>query len=199
MEGDIVDDERLQHMLQSHKDIEVIISVTGTDNEEIIVNLSEIINRFNARLQASRFNRMGNAFNGLLSVSINPVYFGSFRACLDSLSSERLQFNLTPANENINAQEDKVGFEIELYGLRDNVIDVELLRALIRNHLVIDEMTRKPYMSKVGQQLYKVRLKVSTDYIIDLDEVEEELLLTAENLDIHLVLNFDEEDLQEAI
>ena len=39
----------------------------------------------------------------------------------------------------------------------------------------------------------------STDYIFDIDEVESELQLLAEKLDVHLVVNFDEEELQEAI
>ena len=54
------------------------------------------------------------------------------------------------------------------------------------------------YICDKGQQAYKVRLQVSTDYIFDIDEVERELQLLAEKLDVHLAVNFDEE-LQEAI
>lgn len=199
MDGDNMSEERLQQIQQSYKDIDVIVSVTGSDNEEIVITLSEIINRFNGRLQASRFNRMNNVFNGLLYVSINPAYFGSFRSCLDSLSSDRLHFKLSPAEDYENTQHDRVRFDMELFGLKDHAIDVELLRALARNHLVIDELTRKRYMSEVGKSMFKVRLQVSTDYIIDMDEVEKELQLVVEDLGIHLVLHLDEEDMQEAI
>ncbi|WP_223670081.1 hypothetical protein [Kangiella shandongensis] len=192
-------EECLQQFQQSYKDIDVIVSVTGSGNEEIIITLSEIINRFNGRLQASRFNRMNNVFNGLLYISINPAYFGSFRACLDSLSSERLNFELSPAEDFDSKQQDRVRFEVELFGLKDHAVDVALLRALARNQLVIDELSRKRYMHNVGKPLYKVRLQVSTDYIIDMGEVEKELQLVAEDLAINLVLRLDEEDMQEAI
>ena len=79
-------------------DMEVIVSVSGTDNEDIIITLSEIINRFNGRLQASRFHRMDDRFSGLFYVSINIAYFGPFRACLESLNSKRLQFEFSPGN-----------------------------------------------------------------------------------------------------
>ncbi|GAA4347612.1 hypothetical protein [Kangiella taiwanensis] len=181
------------------EDMEVIVSVTGSDNELIIVTLSEIINRFNGRLQASRFNRIEKTFNGLFYISINLAYFGPFRACLESLNSDRLHFEFSPANSsNSSLTSDKISFEIELYGLRDKVVDVALLRALAQNQLVVDEMTRKQYICDKGRQAYKVRLQVSTDYIFDIDEVERELQLLAERLDVHLVVNFDEE-LQEAI
>ncbi|AKE52949.1 hypothetical protein [Kangiella geojedonensis] len=182
------------------EDMEVIVSVTGSDNELIIVTLSEIINRFNGRLQASRFNRIDKAFNGLFYISINLAYFGPFRACLESLNSERLHFEFSPANSSDNVfSNDKISFEIELYGLRDKVVDVELLRTLANNQLVVDELSRKSYICDKGKKAYKVRLQVSTDYIFDIDEVESELQLLAEKLDVHLVVNFDEEELQEAI
>ena len=181
------------------EDMEVIVSVTGRDNELIIVTLSEIINRFNGRLQASRFNRIDKTFNGLFYISINLAYFGPFRACLESLNSDRLHFEFSPANSSNNTiSNDKISFEIELYGLRDKVVDVELLRALAHNQLVVDELSRKSYICDKGKQAYKVRLQVSTDYIFDIDDVERELQLLAEKLDVHLVVNFDEE-LQEAI
>ena len=181
------------------EDMEVIVSVTGSDNELIIVTLSEIINRFNGRLQASRFNRIDKTFNGLFYISINLAYFGPFRACLESLNSDRLHFAVSPANSSNNTiSNDKISFEIELYGLRDKVVDVELLRALAHNQLVVDELSRKSYICDKGKQAYKVRLQVSTDYIFDIDDVERELQLLAEKLDVHLVVNFDEE-LQEAI
>lgn len=180
-------------------DMEVIVSVTGSDNELIIVTLSEIINRFNGRLQASRFNRIDKTFNGLFYISINLAYFGPFRACLESLNSDKLHFEFSPANSSTNGlTNDKISFEIELYGLRDKVVDVELLRALAQNQLVVDELTRKRYICDKGKQAYKVRLQVSTEYIFDIDEVERELQLLAEKLDVHLVVNYDDE-LQEAI
>jgi glycine cleavage system regulatory protein len=191
-------EQGLQHSDQG--DMEVIVSVTGTDNEQIIVTLSEIINRFSGRLQASRFNRIDKTFNGLFYISINLAYFGPFRACLESLNSERLHFEFSPANPSSNSLfNDKVTFEIELYGLKEKVVDVEILRSLSRNQLVVDELTRKRYINESGVPAYKARLQVSTDYIFDIDEVERELQLIAERLDLHLVVHFDEDDLQEAI
>lgn len=191
-------EQGLQHSDKGN--MEVIVSVSGTDNEQIIVTLSEIINRFNGSLQASRFNRIDKRFNGLFYISINIAYFGPFRACLESLSSERLHFEFSPADSTANvAIADKVVFDIELFGLRDKVIDVEIFRALSRNQLVVDELIRKRYTCESGRPAYKVRLQVSTDYIFDIDDVERELQLIAERLDIHLVFHFDEDELQEAI
>lgn len=181
-------------------DMEVIVSVSGTDNEDIIITLSEIINRFNGRLQASRFHRMDDRFSGLFYVSINIAYFGPFRACLESLNSKRLQFEFSPGNAaSSNALNDKVAFDIELYGLRDKVLDVEIFKALSRNQLVVDELIRNRYICESGKVAYKVKLQVSTDFIFDIDEVERELQLLAEELGIHVVINFDEDELQEAI
>lgn len=192
-------EQGLQHSDQG--DMEIIVSVSGTDNEQIIVTLSEIINRFNGRLQASRFNRIDKAFNGLFYISINLSYFGPFRACLESLNSDRLHFEFSPANSTANSLfDDKVCFDIELFGLKEKVVDVEILRCLARNQLVVDELTRKRYINELGATGYKVRLKVSTDYIFDIDEVEKELQLLAEQLDLLLVVHFDDdEELQEVI
>lgn len=181
-------------------DMEVIVSVSGTDNEDIIVTLSEILNRFNGRLQASRFHRIDGRFNGLFYVSINIAYFGPFRACLESLNSSRLQFEFSPGHPSTsNAVDDKVVFDIELYGLRDKVLDVEIFRALSRNQLVVDELTRDRYICESGLPAFKVKLQVSTDYIFDIDEVERELQLLAEKIGIHVVIDFDQDELQEAI
>lgn len=188
----------MQHSEQ--EDMEVIVSVTGTDNEQIIVTLSEIISRFNGRLQATRFNRLDKTFNGLFYISINVAYFGPFRACLESLNSGRLHFEFSPADSNSNVVlHDKITFEIEFYGLKEKVVDVEILRCLARNQLVVDELTRKRYTCESGLPAYKAHLKVSTDFIFDIDDVERELQLIAEKLDIHLVVHFEEYELQEAI
>ncbi|GAA0210446.1 hypothetical protein GCM10009123_17280 [Kangiella japonica] len=191
-------EQGLQH--SDNSDMEVIVSVSGTDNEDIIVTLSEILNRFNGRLQASRFHRIEDRFNGLFYISINIAYFGPFRACLESLNSKRLQFEFSPGHSlSSGILNDKVAFDIELYGLRDKVLDVEIFRALSRNQLVVDELTRKRYISESGKAAYKVKLQVSTDFIFDIDEVERELQLLAEKLDIHVVIDFEEDALQEAI
>ncbi|GAA4361692.1 hypothetical protein [Kangiella marina] len=180
-------------------DMEVIVSVTGSDNDLIIVTLSEIINRFNGNLQASRFNRIDKTFNGLFYISLNMAYFGRFRACLESLNSDKLQFEFSPANSSSNSfTDDKTRFEIELYGLKEKAVDVELLRALAQNQLVVDELSRKSYICNEGKKAYKVRFQVSTEYVFDIDELEKELQFLAEKLDLHLVVNFDDE-LQEAI
>lgn len=202
MQNGIGSEQLLEHLQQPEKDMEVIVSVTGNDNEEIIITLSEIINRFSGRLQASRFNRLDTSFNGLFYVSINIAYFGAFRACLESLNSERLNFEFSPAkSESSNGwtDNDKICFEVEFFGLKEQVIDVKLLRVLASNQLVIDEMSRKRYISESGKAAYKARLQVSTDFILDVGEIERELQLKAEELNIHAVIHFDEDDLQEAI
>jgi len=187
---------------ESQQDMEVIVSVTGKDNEQIITTLSEIINRFNGRLQASRFNRIDKTFNGLFYISLNLAYFGPFRACLESLNSERLHFEFSAAEKssaNDDYDRDSINFEIEIYGLKDSALNTEILSVLSENQLVIDEFSRKRYICERGRSAYKAHLLVSTDFILDIDEVERELQLVAEKLDIHLAVCFDDDELQEAI
>lgn len=188
---------------KSQRDMDVILSVTGKDNEQIIITLSEIINRFKGRLQASRFNRIDKTFNGLFYISLNLSYFGAFRACLESLNSDRLHFEFSPAEKDATSdrfERDSINFEIEIYGLKDCALNTEILAVLSRNQLVIDEFSRKRYMGGRGaNSVYKAHLQVSTDFIVDVSEVERELQLVAEKLDVNLNVIFDDDELQEAI
>ncbi|NVK22146.1 MAG: hypothetical protein HWD86_06480 [Kangiellaceae bacterium] len=183
------------------QDRQLILSVIGSDHPEIITTISEILYRFKGNLEASRFNRIHNKFSGLLAITINHMYLKPFMSCLESLTSDKVKFEFhsmetsTPIS---TLENEKVHFEISVWGLKERGINIELLRELNKHHLTVDSINTEAH-NELGQSMFSSQLVVSTEYVIDLDEVEQALQELASKLNINIMVFSGEERLQEAM
>lgn len=183
-------------------DKQIILSVTGSDHPEIITTISEILYRFKGNLEASRFNQIKDKFSGLLAISINSCFLPSFVTCLESLSSDKVRFefySLDDKHSVADFENEKISFEISIWGLKKRNVNIEILRELSKNHLTIDSINTQQHRDVFNQVGFSTQLLVSTEYVIDLDEVEQQLQELAKRLSINIMVHSEEERLQEAI
>ncbi len=186
-------------------DKEIILTVYGNRHESILLTISEILYRFKGIFLKSDFNRIGHQFSGLMHIAINHMYLKPFIACLDSLSSFNVRFDtqILQKQESQELQE-QIRFNFEVWGEEDSEFRLKLMQLLTRHHLVIESVKDSIKLDASGIAQFNSQISVATSFVVDEQEVEEDLQALTEGKSITvMLLNQEladgELDLQEAI
>ncbi len=157
-------------------DKELVLTVHGSEHEDILLTISEILYRFKGRFVSSHFNRVGLQFTGLMKIAINHMYLKPFITCLDSLTSYSVRFDTQIlTNEQGQRIHEQMRFELEAWGDENSDFKLKFLKWLSRHRLVVESMQDSIKTDASNNAQVHSHITVATEYVVDENEIQEEL------------------------
>ncbi len=203
--GVIRGEEKAKTGLQLDK--EVILTINGSEHEDIMLTISEILYRFKGTILSNHFHRIGLQFSGLMQIGINHMYLKPFISCLDSLASYSVRFDTQilgqEQSQRINEQ---IRFDFEIWGPENSEFRLKFLQWLGRHRLVVESTQDSVKQSANGEPQISSHIRVATEYVVDEQEIQEEIYELAQESGVTILLlnpdigdNLQDMELKEAI
>lgn len=157
-------------------DKELVLTVYGSEHEDILLTISEILHRFKGTFLSNNFHRVGLQFTGLMKIAINHMYLKPFISCLDSLASYSVRFDTQIiTNKQSDQINEQMRFEFEAWGADSSEFRLEFLKCLNRYRLVVESVQDSIKVGVNGEPQTSSRITVATDYVVDETELQEEV------------------------
>ncbi len=157
-------------------DKELLLTIHGTEHEDILLTISEILRRFKGVFLSNHFHRVGLQFTGLMKIGINHMYLKPFISCLDSLTSYSVRFDTQilslEQSQRINEQ---MRFEFEAWGPENAEFKIKFMQWLSRQRLVIESMQDSIKIDASGKPQMSSHVCVTTEYVVDENELQEDI------------------------
>lgn len=188
-------------------DKEVILTINGSEHEDIMLTISEILYRFKGTILSNHFHRIGLQFTGLMKIAINHIYLKPFISCLDSLASYSVRFDTqilgVEQGQRLNEQ---IRFDFEIWGPENSGFRLKFLQWLSRHRLMVESTQDYVKPDAQGAMQLSSRFKVATEYVVDeqelqadIEQLSQEFGLTILLLNPELDEDLDNLELQQAI
>lgn len=170
-------------------DKELILTVYGSEHDDILLTISEILHRFKGTFLSNHFHRVGLQFTGLMKIAINHMYLKPFISCLDSLASYSVRFDTqiigAEQSQRINEQ---MRFEFEAWGADSSEFRLKFLKCLNRHRLVVESIQDNIKLDANGKSQTSSNITVATEYVVDETELQEEVYELAKETGMTVLL-----------
>lgn len=185
------------------QDKQLLLTLTGSAHDTILQTITEILHRFKGKFVRTHFHRLDDQFSGVLHLSLSSLYLKPFIACLESLENPGVRFQfktLDPATAYHMNQQVKINFEV--WGKQSAELNLGIFK-ILGNHQFKIENLSESYSSSMEDAQVTTEISAVTDFVVDNQEVEQELQeLAREYSATIMMLNDDLDDefgVQEAI
>ncbi|NVJ65561.1 MAG: hypothetical protein HWE16_03670 [Gammaproteobacteria bacterium] len=188
-------------------DKEVILTINGSEHEDIMLTISEILYRFKGSIISNHFHRIGLQFTGMMKIAINHMYLKPFISCLDSLASYSVRFDTQILGvEQSQRIDEQIRFDFEIWGPENPEFRLKFLQWLNRHRLVVESTQDNIKPDSHGQLQISAHVRVATEYVVDEQEIQDEIYQLAQESGITILLlnpeideNLEDMELKQAI